>query len=1402
MVAKFSLFEVSWEVANKVGGVCTAVAGKAPSLVETFGDQYVAVGPWLLSEDPARQAAFQDEPGFEDFVESCRGMGIPVRVGRWTVAGSPRTILVEFSKLIERKDDILAGLWERYNVDSLHGGWDYVEPVLFGHAAGMVLEAWWQRWLLPNRRRAVVQFHEWLTASGMLYLKDKAPSIGSVFTAHATVLGRSLASGGRAPEEGLDDSTPEELAEVHEVRAKHSLEGIAVREADVFTAVSEITAKEAELLHGRQAEPLLPNGLHLEKLQPWKDGLKETEVRRRLLDLASAFSGEDCSDAALLCLSGRYEFHNKGFDVLVDALAKLEDRPGKALVVYVFSPAGNSGVRKEVLERVRQGGAEGSLGWATHNLFDEDKDPLQARCRDRGLHNQPGGRVKLIHVPVYLDGEDALLPFGYEAVTAAMDFSVFPSFYEPWGYGPQESMALGVPTLTTDYAGFGRWAMEQGLGEKQGLTILPRVRVNYQEVSENLSQRIEQQLLHLGDRALWQKRCRKAAQSFSWQGMLPQYQAAYEAALQTVDKRLQEGVSLPHRPTVAISVQESAAKEKPRLTRFDVKATLPVALQGLERLSRNLWWCWDAEARSLFEELSPRGWLNSGHNPVALLQRVFAEDLEARAADPDYRRRLKKVLNRMDAYMAEPAQEDFLQEDRPVAYLCAEYGLHESLPIYSGGLGILAGDHLKSASDLNLPFVAVGLFYGMGYMTQQMTAEGEQVAVDRVNDPRNLPMAKVVDEKGQPLEIRLSLPGREIILQAWRVQVGRVRLYLLDSNLPGNSQEDRDITRHLYGGDAEMRILQEIILGRGGARLLHKLGIQPRVFHLNEGHAAFSSLERVAHLLRDEGLTFEEAREVVRASTVFTTHTPVPAGHDRFGEDLMRRYFSDAPDWVGLPWERFLQLGQTESGGEEFNMTYLALHFAGMVNGVSQMHGRVSQQLLGEYWPRLLTSEVPVIGITNGIHLGTWTDAKLWRALGSESHSIDASAFAELAPAADSQRLWEARSASRKRLLEHVRQVLRDTMLARHDSPVLLDQMLDGLREDALYIGFARRFAPYKRAHLLFQNRERLAKLLNDEKRPARILIAGKAHPRDEKGRRIVQDIVQLARSEEFAGKVLFLEDYNIALGRSLVQGVDVWLNNPTRLQEASGTSGMKAAANGGLNLSIGDGWWPEAFDGRNGWQIAGERVYQTQELQDQFDAAALYRLLEEEVLPLFFNRDADGIPQDWLEMVRHALATIPALFNTDRMVAEYRDRAYLPLARRGMKMTEGDGREVRRLAGERQRIRKGFQALEIVGAELTELQDLKVGDRLQATVDLRLGELKREDVRVEILLGHVKEEELDLQHAVVQSLSGQALNNGTVRYSGNLAIDHSGSYACGLRVRAGEDELQEQGSLELIRWL
>ena len=698
--------------------------------------------------------------------------------------------------------------------------------------------------------------------------------------------------------------------------------------------------------------------------------------------------------------------------------------------------------------------------------------------------------------------------------------------------------------------------------------------------------------------------------------------------------------------------------------------TLPPSLARLTELSQNLWWSWTLEARQLFEAIDPTLWLLTHHNPVKLLADVKRERLARLAEDPSYLRQYSAVLKLFDEYRANGKSWFSTQHASSVkdtiAYFSAEFGLHTSIPIYSGGLGILAGDHCKEASDLGVPLVGIGFMYPQGYFRQRITAEGWQEAAYAPFNREESPIHPAHTPSGDPCRITVDMGGRVVHAVVWKVLVGRVPLYLIDTDVPENSPENRALSARLYGGDQEIRLCQEILLGIGGVRMLRTLGIEPSVFHANEGHSAFLTLERVRELVQ-KGSSHAEACEVVRQSTVFTTHTPVPAGHDVFPYHLMDRYFAGFWDQVGLSRDAFMQLGETpESRGHGFNMTALVMRLSAHVNGVSREHGRVSREMWQHFWPGLPVEQVPIRSVTNGIHAPTWISPELHR-LYSRSlnpawaeHCDDPAMWQRVMDVPDHE-LWAVRQTMKRKLMGFIRERARNGWMHGHLQPAQVLTRGTLLDPEALTIGFARRFATYKRATLLFRDLERLKLLLQDKWRPVQLIFAGKAHPADEPGRYFIHEVLNFCHDHKLGGQVAFLEDYDMHMAKFLVQGVDIWLNTPRFPLEASGTSGMKAALNGALHFSVLDGWWQEGYNGANGWGIQPLTGSADIQAQDNHDAEQLYRLLEQEAVPLYYQRDLDGIPRGWLQLVKESIRTVAPAFCTKRMVKDYVEMMYTP---------------------------------------------------------------------------------------------------------------------------------------------
>jgi starch phosphorylase len=719
---------------------------------------------------------------------------------------------------------------------------------------------------------------------------------------------------------------------------------------------------------------------------------------------------------------------------------------------------------------------------------------------------------------------------------------------------------------------------------------------------------------------------------------------------------------------------------------------LPPRIAQLEELAYNLWWSWRREARDLFKMLDYPLWRQTSHNPVRMLQLVSAERLGELATDPLFLRRFDAVVRSLDADLGNghlwyPAQYPHLQARR-IAYFSAEFGVHRSLPIYSGGLGVLAGDHCKEASDIGLPLVAVGFLYEMGYFRQRVNSDGRQQEVYQRFQPQEAAVHQVgvggveVSNGGgrasRPLFVPVQVGDRTVHLQVWRVDVGRVSLYLMDADNEENDPADRELTARLYGGDQEMRIQQEVVLGIGGLRVLRALGIDPSVYHLNEGHSAFVTVERACELV-ESGLSFEEAHSSVQGCTIFTTHTPVPAGHDVFPFELVERYFQGYPDRLGLGKERFLQLGCCRDADEAFNMTVLALRMSGYRNGVSRLHGEVSRRMWSSVWPELSAGDTPIAHVTNGVHVPSWVGEAMNRIyrkyLGPDwiDRHDDATMWERVTEVPEEE-LWAAHLHLKRKLMTLIRERARRRWMAGEmdaGQALCAGTLLD---PDALVIGFARRFATYKRAALILSDEERLGALLHDPYRPVQLVFAGKAHPADEEGKRVLQRVYQAAKDPANGGRIAFIEDYDLQVARYLVQGVDLWLNTPRVPHEASGTSGQKAAINGVPNLSVLDGWWAEGYRGSNGWAIGSAARPGADASSDAEDAESLYCLLESEVVPLYYQRDGDDVPRGWCALMKEAIRTAVPVFCARRMVKEYAERFYAPAAERMLEEGEPVG--------------------------------------------------------------------------------------------------------------------------------
>ena len=750
----------------------------------------------------------------------------------------------------------------------------------------------------------------------------------------------------------------------------------------------------------------------------------------------------------------------------------------------------------------------------------------------------------------------------------------------------------------------------------------------------------------------------------------------------------------------------------PQWKEVNVKSTLPSELKCLDELAHNMWWAWNYEARNMWKSLDSDLYEEVGHNPVMLLDRLSYERKEAIVKDKAIMESVKQVYKKFRDYMdVEP------DATRPsVAYFCMEYGINQVVKIYSGGLGMLAGDYMKEASDSNVNMCGVGFLYRYGYFKQTFSMDGQQIAKYDAQNFNSLPVERVLDENGQPMVVDVPYMNYQVHAYVWAMNVGRIKLYLLDTDNDMNSEFDRPITHALYGGDNENRLKQEILLGIGGILTLKKLGIKKEIYHCNEGHAALCNLQRLIDYIK-EGLSFNEALELVRASSLYTVHTPVPAGHDYFDESLFGKYMGGYPQMLGITWDEFIGMGRTnpEDHSERFCMSTFACNTCQEVNGVSKLHGWVSQRMFAPIWKGYYPEESHVDYVTNGVHFPTWT-ATEWRKVYAKYFDknyiydqSNESLWHAIYNVPDAE-IWETRMALKKKLVNYIREKFAATWLKNQGDPSRVVALLDSITPNALYIGFCRRFATYKRAHLLFTDLERLSKIVNNPERPVKFIFSGKAHPADGAGQGLIKKIFEISQRPEFLGKIIFLEDYDMQLARRLVSGVDIWMNTPTRPLEASGTSGEKAEMNGVVNLSVLDGWWVEGYREGAGWALKQERTYQNQGYQDQLDAATIYSLLENEILPLYYNRNEQGFSEGWIKTIKNSIATIAPHYTMKRQLDDYYDKFYSKEAANFKKLAANNNRLAKELAAWKETVAERWDAIRVVSKDDSALSAAETG--------------------------------------------------------------------------------------------
>ena len=1397
------VFEVSWEVCNKVGGIHTVISTKALTLAQELEDRLILIGPDLWKGPGPHPEFEEDKTLFPAWKTQAEAQGIRFKTGRWRIAGSPLVLLLDFTSLFNSKNEIFSHLWVRYKLDSLAGQWDYIEPALFGFAAGRLIESFYQQHLTYSDR-IIAHFHEWLTGTGILYLNEKVPQVGTVFTTHATVVGRAIAGNGLPLYASMDQRDAEQEARRFNVTAKHSLEKKSAEYADCFTTVSEITALECTRFLGREPDVVTPNGFD-ESIVPdqFVFSEKRSLARHKLLSVASALLGRELPENTLFILkSGRYEFRNKGIDVFIKALAGLQPAE-REIVAFIFIPAAITGFRKDLQEVLEfRIGVLSNGRILTHHLQGAESDPIMMALAESGIDGDETRKVNVVFSPVYLNGADGIYNINYYDLLPGFDLSVFPSYYEPWGYTPLESMSFYVPTLTTGLAGFGVLMKGElpSQGIENGVEVIERNDNNDTAVVEQIAGVIQRYSEMDAKQVLM---ARNAAHSLAhhalWKNLIVHYQQAYSTALKKADARFESFAHEYSYHPVAHGKTTDLPSE-PGWRGILIETRLPEKLSALDELARNLWWTWNPIAEALFASIDEEKWVHCNQNPLQLISSIGVDRIAGLEQSKEWQKRIAEVYAKFTSYMSAPMKTGPL-----VAYFCMEYGLHPRLRQYSGGLGILAGDFLKQASDSGENIVGVGLLYRNGFYVQEISMHGEQEMHEEPCKFSCEPLKPVRDAKGKWLKISVALPGRTLYARIRKTEVGRVTLYLLDADIEENLPEDRKITATLYGGDRENRLKQELLLGVGGVRALQALGINADVYHLNEGHVAFAGIERLRLLMYEQNLNFQEAMEVVRGSSLFTTHTPVPAGHDVFTEEMLRTYLAHHVKLLNIHWTDFMKLGRfpSQNGNGDFSMSILAANTCQEINAVSAKHQDVSRNMFAPMWKGYGESELHIGHVTNGVHTDTWV-AQPCLSLLQKAKSV--SGFAATEPnLAPDEELWNIHLGLKEKLIDNLKSRFKNASYPRNRHYKLYSHYAASLNKEALIFAFARRMVTYKRPTLLFHDLERLFQVVQSSPVPLVFLFAGKAHPNDSAGADCINQIVNISTSPEFKGKVFFLQDYDMPLAKDLVQGVDVWLNFPESGMEASGSSGMKSAMNGGLQFSVCDGWWAEMPPDHNGWLLPAAKNHHERAVINEWDADLIYTILQNEIIPIYGRRNSRGVPEDWVKIMRRSISGVYSYFNTNRMLQEYESKYYSRLAERNEALLAADCEKARELALWKQHIRAEWNQLKVVSTRFHESENkpFPLGEKLSPQVVVDLGSLNENEMAAELVFIKKRTGKEDAFEVVSAHRLPFLEKKGSVAtYSTEMSALQAGVFEYAFRLFPVHPLLPHRQDFPLITWV
>ncbi len=1356
------LFETSWEVCNKVGGIHTVVSTKAKTLVGKLNSNLILIGPDIRKENMENQEFEEDYSLFKSWKSYAQSKGLKIRIGKWKIIGEPIVVLVDFSQYFSQKDDIFSDFWEEYGLDSITGGWDYIEPCLFGYASAKVIENFYE-FYAEAKDKIVAQFHEWMTGSGILYLKKHCPQIATAFTTHASVLGRCLAGNNMSLYSSLQYYEGENIANQFNMRAKYSMEKLSALNADVFTTVSEITNNECKQFFKKSADVITPNGFENDFV-PQANEYKEisNNARKKIIEIAQKLTSTTISqDAFLIINSGRYEFKNKGIDVFIKALGDVnKSKIEKDVVAVIAVPAYN---------------------------VDSQKDAILNEIKANNLNNSQEDKVKIIFIPSYLDGKDGLVNIAYFDFLTGFDLSIFPSYYEPWGYTPMESLAFGVPSITTSLAGFGLWMKNGKYDIDKALSVIERTDENTEEVISKIKTTIEEFLKNDSKESQNLKaKAMNLSLSVLWKNLIDNYLQAYNIALSKAETRKEQ---YSHKQACCEEFKNKKNwGESPNWKKIFVKQKMPSKLEFLQTLSKNIWWTWNSEAYELFEYIDKEKFLKYERSPIHLLELLSQEEIENLLKDEIFLEKIDKVEQVFNSYMQKAER----KEGDMIAYLSMEFGLHDTLKIFSGGLGMLAGDYLKQASDSNKNMIGIGLLYRNGYFTQQITKEGYQISAQYPQKFTHLPLQAEKDENGLWRKITLAFPGRNIYAKIWRCDVGRVPLYLLDTDIEENNQEDRAISNQLYGGDWENRLKQEILLGIGGVRLVEELNLPVVLYHNNEGHSAFSSLERMRTYIQKHSYSFKQAQELVRSSTLFTTHTPVPAGHDTFSEELLRTYLGHFAEQLNLNWNEFFALGKEGNNKDsKFSMSVLAINFSQYVNGVSKIHARVSRDMFSYLYKGYFPRELHINHVTNGVHHSTWA-SKAWLELYKEG-------WEKIYNVEDSL-VWNTHLNEKKTLIEFVKNRLQQDFTKRAENPKLYFQTTAELSEEKFIVGFARRFATYKRANLLFTNLERLKQIVDCG---VVFIFAGKAHPQDGAGQGLIKRIIEISKMPEFTGKIIFLENYDMYMAKHLIRGVDLWLNMPTRPLEASGTSGEKAVMNGVVNFSVLDGWWAEGYNAKAGWALSEEQTYESHEYQNTLDSEMIYNIFENEIIPCYNYKDQNGIRVKWVERIKHTIALIAPHFTMKRQLDDYYEKFYNEMFKRFSQLNAQNAHLAKEYAEWKNKITHLWNAIELLDVTIPDIANtnIELNDIFTAKVSLYLGDISPEHIGVEMIIADKENNQIN-DYTLIAPFEQVCVNNKRADYEIKIKTSRAGVHNFAFRIYPKHPLMQHRMELPLIKWI